>query len=70
MQLPAYQKDIVRQLKLRLGEKRRFIQIITGPRQTGKTTAILQVLKELSSPYVYAASDSPAIHDFEWIETQ
>ena len=30
-------------------EKRRFIQVITGPRQVGKTTAIQQVLAEIKN---------------------
>lgn len=70
MQLPAYQRDIVRRLRQRLGDERRFIQVITGPRQTGKTTAILQILKDLPLPAIYAAADSPAASDFGWIEAQ
>ena len=37
------QSDI---LARRLNEPRRFIQVITGPRQTGKTTLVQQVMEE------------------------
>lgn len=70
MQLPAYQRDIVRQLKGRLAEERRFIQVITGPRQTGKTTAILQTLEDTSLPSIYGAADYPSVPDFNWIESR
>ena len=70
MQLPDYKRDIVGQLKARLSEDRRFIQVINGPRQTGKTTAILQALIDLEIPSIYASADSPGIGSYEWIEAQ
>ena len=70
MQLPAYKRDIVRKLEGRLAEERRFIQVITGPRQTGKTTAILQALEDISLPSIYAAADYPSVPDFNWIEAR
>jgi predicted AAA+ superfamily ATPase len=39
----------------RLMEKRRFLQVLAGPRQTGKTTLARQVM---------AASQLPAHHGF------
>lgn len=36
----------------RLKEERRFIQIVMGPRQTGKTTAVKQALDAAGIPYV------------------
>ncbi len=69
MQLPAYERDIVAKLRRRLAEKRLFIQVINGPRQSGKTTAILQVLESLHTPYVYASADDPGISGYGWIET-
>ena len=42
-----FKRKLVTQLTERLNEPRRFIQIVAGPRQTGKTTAALQALKEL-----------------------
>jgi hypothetical protein len=51
----------------RLSEKRSFIQIILGPRQVGKSTAIRQVIKELSYPSVYALADLPVPPDHRFI---
>ena len=46
----------------RLKEPRRFIQILYGSRQIGKTTLIKQVLKDVDIPFHYAsADDTPAV---------
>ncbi len=52
----------------RLNEPRKFIQIITGPRQTGKTTMVTIVLDKLETPHLYATCDDPEIHDRIWLE--
>jgi|GEM_PF-2124820 len=39
-----FQRTLVADLVHRLGEPRQFIQIVVGPRQTGKTTAVNQAL--------------------------
>ena len=54
----------------RLNEKRRFIQALIGPRQTGKTTLARQVLGELTFPSHYASADEPLLRDRVWIEQQ
>ena len=49
-----------KQLKIlleRIKEKRKFIQIITGTRQIGKTTLIEQMLKQIKIPSHYVSSD-------------
>src|SRR3972149_3171737 len=51
----------------RLSEKRKFMQIILGPRQGGKSTAIRQAIQELSHPAVYALADLPAPPDHRFI---
>lgn len=69
-----YQRSMAETIEKRLKEKRRFIQVIVGPRQVGKTTAIQQILKDLYSPshYAshYAAADLPAPPDTQWISRQ
>lgn len=47
--MAEYKRDIVHKLVSRLNEPRRFIQVVSGPRQTGKTTAISQALSEMSN---------------------
>lgn len=54
----------------RLNEKRRFIQALIGPRQTGKTTLAQQVLAKLNLPFHYASADEPVLRDRAWIEQQ
>lgn len=65
-----YQRAITHLLHKRLHEPRRFVQVITGPRQTGKTTAIHQVLGKLDYPSHYAAADLPAPPETTWIAQQ
>ena len=65
-----FERKIAKIIKARLNEPRRFIRVIIGPRQVGKTTAILQTLKEIEIPYHYAAADLPAPPDTQWIARQ
>ena len=59
-------KEIIK----RVSEPRRFIQVIAGPRQTGKTTLVQQALESVSIPSHYASADEPALKDNFWIEQQ
>jgi len=57
-------------LQSRLGEPRKFIQVLSGPRQTGKTTLANQVAESLKVPVHYASADEPALRGTTWIEQQ
>jgi predicted AAA+ superfamily ATPase len=59
-----------RRLIERILESRRFIQVLYGPRQVGKTTAIKQVLKEIDLPSHYASADQPTLRNEIWLEEQ
>jgi predicted AAA+ superfamily ATPase len=61
-----FKRELVNQIKARMGEKRRFIQIVSGPRQTGKTTAITQALKGLAFPQSFVSADAP-LSSREWL---
>ena len=54
----------------RIHEPRRFIQVLAGPRQTGKTTLAKQIIESLDIPSHYASADEPAFKDSAWIEQQ
>jgi len=54
----------------RLSEKRRFMQVLAGPRQTGKSTLARQVIEGLGIPSHYATADEPAVKGLSWIEQQ
>ncbi|MFP4473855.1 MAG: ATP-binding protein [Candidatus Omnitrophota bacterium] len=65
-----YERKHVQLITKRLTEKRQFIQVILGPRQVGKTTAIQQVMRHLSCDTHYAAADLPAPPQPQWIADQ
>lgn len=51
----------------RIKEPRRFIQVVMGPRQVGKSTVVKQVLKELDTPYQFHSADNVPSTDSTWI---
>ncbi len=57
-------------LSRRLTEKRRFLQVLAGPRQVGKTTLARQVMAESKVPSHYASADEPTLRDRTWLEQQ
>lgn len=65
-----YRRQQFFELEKRLSEDRRFIQVISGPRQVGKTTLVLDVLKNQGSLFRYASADEPGLRGSEWIAQQ
>ncbi|MBU4386575.1 MAG: ATP-binding protein [Actinobacteria bacterium] len=65
-----YTREINKLLLRRIKEPRRFIQVLYGPRQVGKTTAIKQVLEQIDKPSHYASADQPTLRDRTWLEQQ
>ncbi len=65
-----YERPIYSVLRDRLSEKRRFIQVLAGPRQTGKTTLARQIMAGLNMASYYASADEPVLKDPAWIEQQ
>ena len=54
-------------LRSRLLEPRDKIQVVSGPRQVGKSTMLKQVLSEVGIPYLYATADDVEKNDISWI---
>jgi uncharacterized protein len=54
----------------RLDEPRRFLQVVAGPRQVGKSTLVAHVLGQLDRPSVFASADEPAVEDSTWLAAQ
>lgn len=54
----------------RLSGRRRFIQVLAGPRQVGKTTLVRQALKHFGDRTTYLTADNPAPGDNFWIAQQ
>lgn len=57
-------------LTARLRESRRFIQIVAGPRQVGKSTLAQQATDGLELPVRYASADEPMLRGPDWIAQQ
>ena len=54
----------------RLQEPRRFMQVLSGPRQVGKTTLVRQALAHFKGRGHYASADLPSRPDTGWVEQQ
>lgn len=54
-------------LKERIAEPRRFIQVISGPRQVGKSTMVKQVLNDTDIPHIFVTADGVSPQDRQWI---
>jgi hypothetical protein len=64
-------RTIYDELLKRLKEKRRFLQVLAGPRQAGKTTLARQVMEASPLPAHYASADEPSLRgDRTWLEQQ
>lgn len=68
--LPTYRRPAFDTLLARLEEHRRFIQVVAGPRQVGKTTLVQQVVSELRLPSHIASADDPGLRDRSWLDAQ
>ncbi len=69
MSRPEYRRPLVHTLIDRMNEPRRFIQMLIGPRQTGKSTALRQALEEVSLP-VHTALASMDASSRDWLRAQ
>lgn len=67
---PSYSRPQGAELLERLREPRRFIQIVTGARQVGKTTLVNQVAERAGLPHRYASADEPTLRGPGWIAQQ
>jgi predicted AAA+ superfamily ATPase len=62
-----FQRTYLQELKLRIEEPRKFIHVLFGPRQVGKTTGIKQLLPQLSMPFTYESVDAVSPADASWL---
>ena len=68
MQLPEFTRNQVEVLLRRLRAEESLLQVVLGPRQVGKTTALLQLGEAWDGPTVYGSADAPAPPGPEWVE--
>ncbi|MCK9384959.1 MAG: ATP-binding protein [Nevskia sp.] len=65
-----YQRPQAAVLRARLREPRRFIQVVAGPRQVGKSTLVQSVAEASGGPFRYASADEPSLRGADWIAQQ
>ena len=66
-----FQRKIVEIIAARMWEDdNRPIQVVAGPRQTGKSTAIAQALEKVDKPANSASADDVIAPDVEWLRTE
>lgn len=68
--LPAFQRSIVDVIAARIAEPRRFIQMVVGPRQTGKTTAVRQAMEKADVPARFARASQDIPNSQDWLRRE
>ena len=66
----VFQRPQGADLARRLAEPRRFLQVVAGARQVGKTTLVQQVVETAGLPARFASADEPTLRGPEWIAGQ
>jgi uncharacterized protein len=66
----VYKRNQFRVLTSRVHEKRRFMQVLAGPRQSGKTTLAEQVAAACEIPVHFISADDPVAHGRVWLDQQ
>ena len=66
-----FQREIADVIAARMRENDNpFIQVVTGPRQTGKSTAIMQALEKVDKPARSASADDVIAPNVEWLRAE
>ena len=68
--MEQYRRPVFDTLRRRVLQERRFIQVMAGPRQVGKTTLARQLIAILRTPCHYVSADEPSLQDRTWIAQQ
>jgi predicted AAA+ superfamily ATPase len=63
-----FERSDLQLLKKRIEEPRRFIQVVMGPRQVGKTTLVSQLFEQLPIPGLFESTDAVGAGNSIWLE--
>jgi len=63
-----FERPYLEPLKKRINEQRKFIQVVMGPRQVGKTTMVTQLLQKQSNGYVFESADAVMNSNGSWLQ--
>ncbi len=70
LSIPTFARPQAAALARRLKEPRRFLHVVAGPRQAGKTTLVRQALDAWGERARFASADEPTLRDRAWIAAQ
>jgi uncharacterized protein len=65
-----FERSHLQTLINRINEPRRFVQVVMGPRQIGKTTLITQLVGKVKIGYHFISADAVAATNTAWLEQQ
>lgn len=68
--MSSFSRPVLSTLIQRMAEPRRFLQVLAGPRQAGKTTLARQLMKAYGDRSSYSTADTLAPENSIWIEQQ
>jgi len=63
-----FERSELQVLQGRLTETRKFIQVVSGPRQVGKTTIISQLYNKIKIPVLYESADAIPPGNTLWLD--
>ena len=62
-----FERPYLKSVRARIEEPRKFIQVILGPRQVGKTTMVIQLLSQLSISNLHESADAISATNSAWL---
>ena len=62
-----FERQEIKILHQRVNEPRKFIQVLTGPRQVGKTTLVTQLTRQISIPFIFESADAIPAGNLNWL---
>ncbi|MFZ1306413.1 MAG: ATP-binding protein [Ferruginibacter sp.] len=65
-----FERHHLQPLIKRMHEPRKFIQVVMGPRQIGKTTLVTQLVEKINVGFHFIAADAVAATNSSWLEQQ
>ena len=65
-----FERTHLQVLTTRMQEPRKFIQVVMGPRQVGKTTMVTQLADKMKKGYHFISADAVAASNTTWLTQQ
>jgi len=62
-----FERQEIKLLNQRVNEPRKFIQVLMGPRQVGKTTLVTQLTRQINIPFIFESADAIPAGNTNWL---